>query len=53
MKMIEFKDNDILEFPKYIGCGLAGGDFQSYQKVLNEFIESLDEDITVYIVSLQ
>lgn len=40
-----------IAFPKYIGCGLAGGDYNLYQKALNEFIEGLPNEISIYIVN--
>lgn len=51
---IQMKPLDIktIAFPKFIGCGLAGGDFKTYQKVLEEFVATLDDNIKVYIISL-
>lgn len=42
-------DLDAIAFPKYIGCGLAGGDW----KVIRAIIEStLADDVEVYIYEL-
>ncbi len=40
-----------LAIPKYIGCGLAGGDPNLYKIILDDFIKTLNPDIITYIVS--
>ena len=32
-------------FPKYIGCGLAGGDARTYRTTLDDFIQNLSDNL--------
>jgi len=38
-------------FPKFIGCGLAGGDHETYMAAVAEFQASLGSEVCVHIVS--
>lgn len=38
-----------IAFPYKIGCGLAGGDWGKYEKMLKDFSESTTAKVTVYI----
>lgn len=42
IKISKIKDLDSIAFPFRVGCGLAGGNWESYYKVLEEFSENFN-----------
>ena len=49
-RAIQPKGKILLALPKGVGCGLAGGDWNVYQKVIEEFDNSHPNDLVVLIV---
>jgi O-acetyl-ADP-ribose deacetylase (regulator of RNase III) len=47
-KISEIKDLDSIAFPHNIGCGLAGGDWKVYEKMLNEFASKTKSIVYLY-----
>lgn len=45
-------DFKTIAFPKGIGCGMAGGDWKIYSKIIEDFSISLGYDVKVYVVQL-
>lgn len=43
-------DIKTIGFPYKIGCGLAGGKWEHYKNMINEFAQSLPPDYKVYII---
>ena len=39
-----------IAFPKYIGCGLAGGNYEAYGLAISEFIDRMPPFVSVYIL---
>lgn len=58
MVRIKLKENlpneiNTINMPWQIGCGMAGGDWDEYLKVINEFAENLPLNIKIKIWRLQ
>lgn len=53
-KILEIEDLKSVAFPYGIGCGLAGGDWNDYKKILEAFSEkAFNKDIKVYLVKYE
>jgi O-acetyl-ADP-ribose deacetylase (regulator of RNase III) len=49
-EILKIKNLESIAFPKFIGCGLAGGNWEHYYKMLEEFSTKTLAD--VYIIKL-
>lgn len=48
-EFLAYRDRDLtIGFPKYIGCGLAGGNWEIVEQMLHDFANTIEQD--VYIV---
>ena len=45
--IVEIKDLESIAFPYKIGCNLAGGDWENYQKMLEEFSDKINAKILI------
>ncbi len=42
--------NIVLAFPKYLGCGLGGGDWRIVETIILTFAQDTAENVSVFIV---
>jgi len=47
-KMSAIKDLDSVAFPYLIGCGLAGGYWPNYYKMIQDFSEKVNAKVVIY-----
>lgn len=47
-EMLTIKDPESFAFPYKIGCGLAGGDWNIYKEMIDEFAKKTEASVTIY-----
>ena len=47
-EIMKIKDLESIAFPYNIGCGVAGGDWEIYEKLIDLFSKHVDADVFLY-----